>query len=100
MTFSRRRFPFVLGAATFCFSNAGAMAQVSGEASEQVNAPNGGRYFFQNETFENIFLTSLGRAYHSGGDVGRVLYLTRQSRMETLKAHTERSNKLEMRPAP
>ena len=78
MTFSRRRFPFVLGAATFCFSNAGAMAQVSGEASEQVNAPNGGRYFFQNETFENTFLTSLGRAYHSGGDVGRVLYLTRQ----------------------
>ena len=35
-------------------------------------------YFFQNPTFEMIFLTSLGRAYHSGGDVGKVLYLTRQ----------------------
>jgi hypothetical protein len=35
-------------------------------------------YFFQNSTFEMIFLTSLGRAYHSGGDVGKVLYLTRQ----------------------
>jgi hypothetical protein len=78
MTFSRRRFPFVLGAATFCFSNANELAQVSGQASEQVHAPNGGRYFFQDEAFENIFLTSLGRAYHSGGDVGRVLYLTRQ----------------------
>jgi|HubBroStandDraft_6_1064221.scaffolds.fasta_scaffold33132_5 hypothetical protein len=72
MTFSRRRFPFALGAATFCFSNPSALAQVSGQASEQVNSPNGGRYFFQDENFETIFLTSLGRAYHSGGDVGRV----------------------------
>jgi hypothetical protein len=70
MTISRRRFPFALGAATFCFSSASALAQ--------VKPPSGGRYFFQDETFETIFLTSLGRAYHSGGDVGRVLYLTRQ----------------------
>src|SRR5580704_2576688 len=35
-------------------------------------------YFFKNPTFEMIFLTSLGRAYHSGGDVGKELYLTRQ----------------------
>ncbi len=35
-------------------------------------------YFFQNSTFAMLFLTSLGRAYHSGGDVGKVLYLTRQ----------------------
>jgi hypothetical protein len=35
-------------------------------------------YFFKNPTFEIIFLTSLGRAYHSGGNVGKVLYLTRQ----------------------
>jgi hypothetical protein len=34
--------------------------------------------FFKNPTFEMIFLTSLGRAYHSGGNVGKVLYLTRQ----------------------
>jgi hypothetical protein len=38
-------------------------------------------YFFKNPTFEMLFLTSLGRAYHSGGDVGKVLYLTRQSRL-------------------
>jgi hypothetical protein len=35
-------------------------------------------YFFKNPTFEMIFLTSLGRSYHSGGNVGKVLYLTRQ----------------------
>ncbi len=35
-------------------------------------------YFFQNPTFETIFLTSLGRAYYSAGDIGRVLYLTHQ----------------------
>ena len=78
MKFSRRRFPFALGAATFCLSNASALGQVSGQAPEAINAPSGGRYFFHDETFETIFLTSLGRAYHSGGDVGRVLYLTRQ----------------------
>jgi dienelactone hydrolase len=35
-------------------------------------------YFFKHPTFEMIFLTSLGRAYNSGGNVGKVLYLTRQ----------------------
>jgi hypothetical protein len=35
-------------------------------------------YFFKNSTFEMIFLTSLGRAYHSGGNIGKILYLTRQ----------------------
>jgi hypothetical protein len=35
-------------------------------------------YFFKHPTFEIIFLTSLGRAYHSAGNVGKVLYLTRQ----------------------
>jgi hypothetical protein len=34
--------------------------------------------FFKNPIFEMIFLTSLGRAYHSGGNVGKVLYLSRQ----------------------
>ncbi|HEX3969089.1 MAG TPA: prolyl oligopeptidase family serine peptidase [Edaphobacter sp.] len=35
-------------------------------------------YFFKDPTFEMIFLTSLGRAYNCGGNVGKVLYLTRQ----------------------
>ena len=59
-------------------------AMLRGEA-EQAKAGAGATvganrrpYFFQDSTFEMIFLTSLGRAYHSGGDVGKVLYLTRQ----------------------
>jgi hypothetical protein len=36
-------------------------------------------YFFQNSTFEMIFLTSPRRAYPSGGDVRKVVYLTRQT---------------------
>src|SRR5271154_4870925 len=35
-------------------------------------------YFFKHPTFEIIFLTSLGRAYYSGGNVGKVLYLSKQ----------------------
>jgi len=35
-------------------------------------------YFFKNSAFEFVFLTCLGRAYHQGGNVGKVLYLTRQ----------------------
>jgi len=35
-------------------------------------------FFFKHPTFETIFLTSLGRAYHSGGDVGKVLYIASQ----------------------
>lgn len=35
-------------------------------------------FFFNDPTFETIFLTSLGRTYHLGGNAGKVLYLTRQ----------------------
>jgi hypothetical protein len=53
-------------------------AQRSSDHSPTVSAGARVPYFFKNPTFEIIFLTSLGRAYHSGGDVGKVLYLTRQ----------------------
>lgn len=46
----------------------------SGKSSSPTRRP----YFFKNPTFEMIFLTSLGRAYNMGGNVGKVLYLTRQ----------------------
>ncbi len=35
-------------------------------------------YFFRNSAFEYVLLTSLGRAYHQGGNPGKVLYLSRQ----------------------
>jgi pimeloyl-ACP methyl ester carboxylesterase len=60
----------------------GAGLPLRGQADQAKaeTAPGASRrnYFFQNPTFEMIFLTSLGRAYHSGGDVGKILYLTRQ----------------------
>jgi len=35
-------------------------------------------YFFKNSSFEYVALTSLGRAYHQGGNIGKVLYVIRQ----------------------
>jgi hypothetical protein len=46
--------------------------------SSGANAEANRHYFFKNPPFEMIFLTSLGRAYYSGGNVGKVLYLTKQ----------------------
>ncbi len=78
MDITRRRFQFALGAAAvggfrLPFSSAQS-AQHPGTAL--AGAPP--HYLFQDRTFEVIFLTSLGRAFHSGANVGKVLYLTRQ----------------------
>lgn len=35
-------------------------------------------YFFKNSAFEYVLLTSLGRAYHQAGNVGKVLYVIKQ----------------------
>jgi hypothetical protein len=75
MKTDRREFGLNITAAML--GTAGAMsAQVSGDRpkSGQASQP----YFFKHPTFEYVFLTSLGRAYYLGGNVGKVLYLTRQ----------------------
>jgi Prolyl oligopeptidase family len=54
------------------------LAQKSGESSAAPVPAARPPYLFKNPTFEIIFLTSLGRAYHSAGNVGKVLYLTTQ----------------------
>src|SRR6202034_1082953 len=75
MNLDRRQFGLGLAAAMFGLS---ASAQ---DPKSQPSAPSAAShppYFFKHPTFEMIFLTSLGRAYHSGGNVGKVLYLTRQ----------------------
>ncbi len=56
----------------------GAQAGQDKPAAESNTAAAKPHYFFKNPTFEMIFLTSLGRAYGSAGNVGKVLYLTRQ----------------------
>jgi Prolyl oligopeptidase family len=53
-------------------------AQNSGGASAKSPTAAHPPYLFKDPTFEMIFLTALGRAYHSAGNVGKVLYLTTQ----------------------
>ncbi|WP_181832541.1 alpha/beta hydrolase family protein [Bosea caraganae] len=61
-----------------------AAAQAQGGAQQPTNLPttpsgaHQATYFFKNSAFEFVFLTSLGRAYHQGGNVGKILYLIRQ----------------------
>jgi hypothetical protein len=79
MKINRRQFNFRLTSALLGLS---AIPQLHAQGSPNSSASPSGTarrpYFFKDPTFEIIFLTSLGRAYHSGGDVGKVLYLTRQ----------------------
>jgi hypothetical protein len=35
-------------------------------------------YFFKHPTFEYVFLVSLGRVYQMAGNVGKILYLSKQ----------------------
>ncbi len=80
MDLSRRNFQFVFGAAGL--SGFGSHGSLVAQTENQQQSPPGSArtppYLFQDRTFENIFLTSLGRAYHSGANAGKVLYLTRQ----------------------
>jgi hypothetical protein len=78
MKASRRDFNLGLTGALFAMGigqDAFAQKPVTATTSGKREAHH---YFFKDDTFETIFLTSLGRAYHSGGNVGKVLYLTTQ----------------------
>jgi len=84
MKINRRQFNLRLTTALF---GLGAMPGLSAQTSTNLPVspagagPSSARrppYFFKHPTFEIIFLTSLGRAYYSGGNVGKVLYLTTQ----------------------
>jgi dienelactone hydrolase len=85
MNANRRQFGLGLTTALLGIGSAvAARSQTSSDHSEigkrasssdpNTRAP----YLFNNPTFEIIFLTALGRAYHAAGNVGKVLYLTRQ----------------------
>ncbi len=84
MKINRRQFNLRLTTALF---GLGALprlyAQASADhpvASAEAKSSNTKRppYFFKHPTFEMIFVTSLGRAYYSGGNAGKVLYLSTQ----------------------
>jgi hypothetical protein len=80
MDLSRRNFHSVFGIAgvTGLRSFASLAPNAEGIQQEPPRDAKTAPYLFQDRTFENIFLTSLGRAYHSGANAGKVLYLTRQ----------------------
>jgi pimeloyl-ACP methyl ester carboxylesterase len=55
--------------------------QTDGQKSDRPATPSGAMhssYFFKHPTFEYVFLVSLGRAYQMAGNVGKVLYLSKQ----------------------
>ena len=77
MHISRRNFHLIVGVAALngLCPPLPACAEEPAEAEEPKEHSH---YFFEDRTFETIFLTSLGRAYYSGANPGKVLYLTRQ----------------------
>src|SRR5690349_9241148 len=91
MKLTRKQFGIGMVAAGF---GAGMTAQATEVPNQAAKPPAGNKpaenlpttpmaahqasYFFKNSAFEYVLLTSLGRAYHQGGNVGKVLYLTRQ----------------------
>jgi hypothetical protein len=74
----RRQFNLGLTAALFGLGIGQRSSAQKSETSTAAGPKSIHHYFFKDPTFEMIFLTSLGRAYHCGGNVGKVLYLTRQ----------------------
>ena len=79
MNGDRRQFNLALTSALLGLS---ASPQLFGQTSKEISSVPASAmrapYFFKHPTFEVIFLTSLGRSYYSGGNIGKVLYLTRQ----------------------
>jgi Acetyl xylan esterase (AXE1) len=79
MNADRRQFS--LGLATASCS-LGLHDEVRAQSAQgHVDVPSGASRrpnFFKDPTFEYVFLVSLGRAYQMAGNVGKVLYLTRQ----------------------
>jgi hypothetical protein len=73
---SRRTFQYFLGASVVgALRRPKAASAGQGSSAEPKARP---QYFFRDQTFETIFLTSLGRAYYSAVNPGKLLYLTRQ----------------------
>jgi len=74
MQISRRTFHHFLGASVLAGLGTSSITSNGQEPSDKQKPD----YLFKDPTFEMIFLTSLGRAYYSGGNPGKVLYLSRQ----------------------
>jgi hypothetical protein len=81
MQISRNQFTLGLLSAAFGAGAKGAEAQISGNSVPTTpTAANQKSYLFSNSVFEFAFLSALGRAYWGAGNVGKVLYISRQVR--------------------
>lgn len=85
MNITRKQFSYGLASAAlgaaFSIRPSGLMAQSSAQRTNVPTTPTGAHqatYFFKNSAFEYVVLTSLGRAYYQGGNVGKVLYVIKQ----------------------
>jgi dienelactone hydrolase len=82
---NRRQFNLRMAAAMLSLSaipqRLSADSPADTEKSGRPATPSGAmhsNYFFKHPTFEYVFLVSLGRAYQMAGNVGKVLYLSKQ----------------------
>src|ERR1700733_1660322 len=83
MLINRRQFNLGMTAAVLSLSARPQRlcAEPDGQKSGRPATPSGAMhssYFFKHPTFEYVFLVSLGRAYQMAGNVGKVLYLSKQ----------------------
>jgi hypothetical protein len=86
MKLTRKQFSFGMVAAglgagmttTQATAQAQGAPQPATSLATTPSAPNQTSYFFKNSAFEFVLLTTLGRAYYQGGNVGKVLYVIKQ----------------------
>jgi hypothetical protein len=78
MHISRRNFHFFLGATALGGLGSSPLPAYAEEQETRGEQKGHSHYFFKDQAFETIFLTCLGRAFYSGANPGKVLYLTRQ----------------------
>lgn len=78
MSISRREFGRGLTSGVVGWGALSSLPALGADPEAKESAGKGFTRFFQHPTFEIIFLTALGRAYHAGGNVGKVLYLAGQ----------------------
>jgi hypothetical protein len=86
MTLTRKQFGLGLATAGLPAGLGAPLAAAAAQGAPQppTNLPTSpsaahqATYFFKNSAFEFVFMTSLGRAYRQGVDVGKLLWLTRQ----------------------
>lgn len=80
MKLSRKQFGLGLVAATLG-TGVGSTKSAAQSASSRPTTPSGAHqktYFFKDSAFEYVLLITLGRTYHQGGNIGKVLYVIGQ----------------------